>query len=157
MLTNNMINSPTISTGWIPFTTTVTATTTAPTYGAGTTINSYYRQQGKMLLLTLSITAVISGSLNGSGTYLFNLPPGFTMNTSIVSFPNSVFALGNATAYAQVTAVYGIGIAQAYDATHYALYLIITNPSKFAGYVSNSFFMAAAGSNLGADLLIPIV
>lgn len=152
---NNKINAFTSSYGWTAFTTTVTATTTAPTYGAGSTIKSYYLQYGNVLFLTLSITAVNGSGSNGSGMYLFNLPSGFTMNPSIVSFPNSVFALGSGTAYVQSNGDNGSGIALAYDSTHYILLLY----SRIAGqnqFVASTTYVATS-SNLGASLQIPIL
>ena len=147
MKINNKINSQTSSQGWTAFTTTVTATTTSPTYGAGSVIKSYYLQQGKVLFVTLSITAVNGSGSNGSGVYLFNLPSGFTMNTSIVSFPNSDFAIGSATAYVQGNGDNGTGIAIAYDSTHYALFLF-SSQAFTSSFVSNIWFQSFAGSNL---------
>ncbi|MBX9733341.1 MAG: hypothetical protein K2X37_04710, partial [Chitinophagaceae bacterium] len=123
MAGNNQINSITNSYGWTYFSTIITSTGSYPTLGSGSTIQSYYLQQGKLLLLTLSITGVLSGSTNGTGTYLFNLPSGFTINNSIVTFPLSNFSLGSSSTYSQSNNDFGTGIALANDVTHYALYV----------------------------------
>lgn len=156
MTINNILNSPTSSYGWRSFTTTVTATVTPPTYGSGSVIKSYYLQQGNILFVTLSLTAVLGSGSDGNGIYLFNLPPGFAMNPSIASFPNSVFSIGSATAYAQSNGDRGTGVVLAYDSTHYALFLYSTQVA-ISSYVTSGFFQATPGCNLGAISQIPIV
>jgi hypothetical protein len=80
----NAINAPNTS-FWTPFTTTITATTTAPTLPTSSQITSYYLQLGPTLRVCMSyVQYQTTGAVAGSGIYLFNLPPGFKANTNVV-------------------------------------------------------------------------
>lgn len=155
MTSNNRINSPTNPLGWIAFTTSITATTTAPTFGTGTQIKSYYLQQGKLLSVRFLLIGTATGSNIGSGTYLFSIPSGFSMNTSIVSFNNTAFSLGSAFAFLSAFSTYGSGSAVAYDSTHYAAFLFLS--SSGGNYLSSGWFQATASPTYSMSLQIPIV
>jgi hypothetical protein len=150
----NSINGANPS-SWTPFTTTITADTTNPTIGSTSTITSYYWLTGKMLSIQLSFTADGTGT-NGSGTYLFNLPAGYTINTtvcpSIIGSPLGGFGPcflwlngGN----------YGIGNAFNYNGTLYYIILYATSITAPNAYSSGWYGMSSA-FNLTANLNIPI-
>lgn len=71
---------------WIAFPsvaagTLITATTTAPTYGTVAQNVAYWRRVGDSMEIMWDYRQTTAGTA-GSGTYLFNLPPGFTIDTS---------------------------------------------------------------------------
>jgi len=67
---------------WQSYTTTIQATTTNPTPGAGFQLNSHYLKQGKTLYIKAFFSQTVAGT-TGSGDYFYNLPPGFTADTSV--------------------------------------------------------------------------
>lgn len=77
------VNGKTFAAGTMP----VTATTN-PTKGSGAQFvdAAYYIQIGKLLMINWSFRYSTAGSA-GSGTYLFSIPTGFTINTTIMPFP----------------------------------------------------------------------
>ena len=120
MSLQNTINAPTDSAGWIPYTTTITASGTDPTPGAGFSSVSHYMLQGKLLHLIYIFSQNVAGSA-GSGTYYFNIPSGFTADLS-VSLP----AVGGGGAsigfmYAQSTLSYQQGQVVLIDSSRYLL------------------------------------
>lgn len=155
MNANNRINSPTSSLGWTSFIPTITAAT-PPNFGSTAVIKSYYLQEGKVLFLTLFINPSGSGVSGGSGTYVFSIPSGFTMNTAITGVTTAppYFGLGSATAYAVGNGAVGSGTALAYSATQYVLLLDATNPQGQINFVGSSWFST---SSYAASLLIPII
>lgn len=71
---------------WIAFPsvaagTLITATTTSPTYGTVAQNVAYWRRVGDSMEIMWDYRQTTAGTA-GSGTYLFNLPPGFTIDTS---------------------------------------------------------------------------
>lgn len=62
--------------GWIPFTPTISASTTAPTFGSGLVTNASYQVVGKTMDIVMEFLAVGAGSA-GSGQYTFPLPAGY--------------------------------------------------------------------------------
>lgn len=148
---NNRINSLTSSLGWTYFTTTITATITNPTIGSGTTQKSYYLQQGKSLHILFSLNNNVSTSTAGNGTYLFSIPPLFSIDTSIVS-SSAQTPLGSAF----VDGV-GLGICQFFDSTHYymRIWSDTVNGSMFPA--SSTFYSLNTTSNYSSTLIVPIL
>lgn len=155
MRLNNMINSPTDSSGRTAFTTTITATTTAPTPGTIATNVSYYLQMGKTLFVTFNYSTTTGGNA-GSGTYLFSIPTGFTINTSIVPINASGIdaALGSGTAlqspYQSTLVPY------VYDSTHYAI-LAYTSVTLNFNPISNGVYALSFPVAYSINLRIPIL
>jgi len=80
-------------TEWTSYTPTISATTTAPTLATTKTLIARYKVVGKSLHLAFTYFAAGTAGVNaGSGTYLFNLPNGFTINTSVAPPPSSLTA-----------------------------------------------------------------
>lgn len=79
---------------WTSYTPTITGSTTNPTLATTKTLLARYRQIGKSLQIAFTYFAASStGAANGSGAYLFSLPSGFTIDTTvapIVTTPTSV-------------------------------------------------------------------
>lgn len=157
MAGNNAINAVTSSSGWTSFTTTITAVTTNPTQGAGATKTSYYLQEGKVLRIVFNYKQTAAGTA-GSGTYLFSIPAGFTINTTVVSptlfaDSNCRTAIGSGTCHIPGTAI-GPANPIVYDATRYA---VLASSVPATEIVSNSFY-ALSSSTLyySWELAIPI-
>ena len=148
-----------VSTPWTPFTTTITATGSNPALGAGGTIVSYYMQIGKILFLNMTLNNPSSGN-SGSGTYLFNLPPGFTINNSIISYYSSTGILSAiGSLFATNGGIGGIGIIYAYNANHYSLYTYYNSGNSTASnIVSGTWFSLGGGVSIfyRACLRIPV-
>ena len=72
---------------WTPYTVTITGSTTDPTSGAGASLSGYYFQNGSNLYINVQFFQNAAGT-NGSGRYIFNIPPGFTINTSVSGVDN---------------------------------------------------------------------
>lgn len=119
---NNSINSPTVSPGWTAFTTIISATTTPPTPGTIAVNTSSYFLMGKMLYLKYYFYQTNNGS-GGSGIYLFSIPPGFTINTTVVPTNSNLPNFGAALCYIQNGGASNTGIGTPYffDSTHYAI------------------------------------
>lgn len=75
------VNGTTFTQGTMP----VTCTTTNPTKGGGTgfTDAAYYMQTGKTLTISWQFRRVTAGTAGAGGSYLFSIPTGFTINTTI--------------------------------------------------------------------------
>jgi len=138
---------------WFSYTPTITGLVLG-----SATLTSYYMQIGKVLFIQMSLKGG-AGSSAGSGTYIWSLPTGFTINLSIapvaiLASPSTGFfpSLGNATAYLpNVTS--GVGCGSPASATTY--YLFISNPNHNA--VSNVNYSFGSTSTFTANLQIPLV
>lgn len=150
---NNQINAPTSSTGWTSFTTTISAVTTSPTTGTILNNTSSYLQMGKMLFVKYFFNQSGAGTA-GSGIYLFNIPSGFTINTTVVPAVNAKIPnLGSASS---VSVGNGIGIPYVYDSTHYALFLNGTATTQI-NPVSDVWFNLTTSVSYAVNLRIPIL
>lgn len=158
MPNNNAINAFTRSSGWTSFTTTITATAN-PTLGAGSTITSYYLQFGKLLYLMMRFNNVsITGATAGTGIYSFNLPSGFSINSSIAK-TNPYSVLGSTKAWQPSTpSNQGIGVAAVIaDFTHYSI-LMYNTSAALCNFISDSWYSVANPVlyTYSAELCIPI-
>lgn len=77
------ISSIGISTDWTSFTTTITGSSSNPTLGTNTA-TSFWRRVGDSMEISVEIAQTGAGSA-GSGTYLFSLPSGYTIDTTKVT------------------------------------------------------------------------
>ena len=82
-MTQNTINSPTSSSGWTSFTTIIDCNPTAPTPGTIVQNVSYYLQFGNILYISYTFAQSTAGTAGSGPAYLFNMPTGFTINTTI--------------------------------------------------------------------------
>lgn len=110
-----------IVTEWQPFPsvaagTLITATTTNPTYGTVTQNVAMWRRVGDSMEILWTYRQSTSGT-TGSGTYLFNLPPGYQIDTSkIVPSTSNVQPIG-AWNYADSHTIFASGWVSPYSAT----------------------------------------
>ncbi len=153
MSVNNQINSPTNSMGWTSFTTSITATTTTPTLGTIVVNNSYYLQMGKTLYIKYNFYQTVPGTA-GSGTYLFNIPAGFSINTVIES-PTGIYpSIGSGTIAIQNFT--GILVPYVYDVTHYALLAYASTTTNVSPVGSTFFSLASNNASISVGLQILI-
>jgi hypothetical protein len=71
----------------------IAATTTNPTPGTSTSVASYYRV-GKMLYIKYFFNQTTAGT-SGTGTYLFNIPSGLTIDTTITPVYANIYNFSN--------------------------------------------------------------
>ena len=154
MAGNNAINAVTSSSGWTSFTTTVTATTTNPTQGTGVTKSSYYIQVGKTLFIQFFYSQT-GGGAGGSGDYLFNIPPGFTINTTVSPALNTLAVLGSCSLIE--TVLLGVGTVVIGNSTNYKL-LSYKAGSTAVNYASAAWFdMSQAPLRYCVSAQLPIL
>ena len=73
LLAGQIITADALTPGWTPFTPSLSATTTNPTLGTGSTAEGEYRSDGS--LITVRFRFVFGSSMNaGSGAYRISLP-----------------------------------------------------------------------------------
>ena len=153
MATNNIVNLQTKS-SWTSFTTTITATTTNPTPGTGVTKSSYYLQMGKILFVKFFFNENAGGA-DGSGVYLFNIPTGFTINTTVAPISNNQSTFGNCTCLNNLAS--GFGAVVIGDSTHYMLIAYASTTTQ-ANYVSNTWYgMSFSPSMYCVSAQLPIL
>lgn len=78
---------------WQSYSLTVGATTTPPTQGAGAVNQAWWRRVGDSMEIMFNY-AQTSGGSNGSGTYLFPLPPGYSIDTTKVTASTGAIGTG---------------------------------------------------------------
>lgn len=71
-------------TDWQPYTLTIGGSTSAPTPNAGATSNAYWRRVGANVEISYRFQQTSAGTA-GSGTYLFPIPSGLTIDTSKIT------------------------------------------------------------------------
>lgn len=151
--TNNSINIETLSSVWTPFTTSITGSITNPVTPVGATSSSYYIQMGKLLLITYSYQAGSgAGANNGNGAYRFNIPPGFTIDTTVCSPVGISAALGYANVFGSTNP--GWAIATIFDSTTYAIF-VYASANQNAGFLGASWFGIVR--NYNSNLVVPIL
>lgn len=108
---------------WIAFPsvaagTLITATTTSPTYGTVAQNVAYWRRVGDSMEIIWDYRQTTAGS-NGVGKYLFNLPPGFTIDTSrlAVNTVTPTSSVGKMTMVTGLTSEYAFADAYVYSNT----------------------------------------
>lgn len=84
---------------WTAYTCNITGSTTNPTQGTGAVKNAYYLQVGKILFLAFWYTQGASPGTAGSGTYLFSLPTGYSIDSTIITSGSYLFQLGASACY----------------------------------------------------------
>ncbi len=79
-------------TDWAQFTMTVTGTSSNPSKGTIVTDAAYWRRVGSCMEIVYTFEQS-SGGTAGSGTYLYSLPSGYSINTSLVKVTTSAQGL----------------------------------------------------------------
>jgi len=144
-------------TSWQPFTTTVTGTITNPVIGTETNISSSYMVIGKMMFLQMYLvqSPTSTGAATGNGTYLFNLPPGFTIGTTITTLYSGASSkvyptIGSASVW-NPTIFSNDAVGVVVSSTAYALY---TFENDLIG--SASFPLGTPPNTFTVNLQIPL-
>lgn len=139
-------DSPTptaVQTDWISYTPTLTGSSSNPTVGAGS-INGKYRRVGDSVECMIGVTFG-SGMSAGSGTYLFSLPTGFTIDSTKINLNGNAQTLGNIWLYDDSGNQYtGTVIANASDYTKVRVSVstgILTNAFPVTWAANDSFTM----------------
>ena len=105
---------------WTPYTPSVTAPTTSPTLPTSAITTASYQVQGKTLFLKYQMSASAqTGGANGSGTYNFSLPAGYTIDTTKVVLPTLT----------------GTAADSGYDGSSIGHYYITNSSSNYIGKV----------------------
>ncbi len=114
---------------WQQYTMNITATTTAPTKATSPNIDkAMWRRVGDSMEIVYTYYAVsATGSSAGSGTYLFSIPAGFTIDSTKISISTteSIGLCGNCTFYAFGTSQ-NFGSCKVYDTGRLMLALDLT-------------------------------
>ncbi|MCB1712100.1 MAG: hypothetical protein KDH96_06395, partial [Candidatus Riesia sp.] len=148
---------------WTPFTMTIDATTTAPTKATTRTETAYWRRVGDSMEITYIYNQTsATGAANGSGIYLYQLPAGYTADSSKVTISTSDLTatqvgLGRLD---DGTLTNGYAVkAWLYNSTSIALITIAAGATSAGTTVSSSAFGLAGGANRTYHFtaLVPIV
>jgi hypothetical protein len=140
---------------------TITSTSSSPTKGTITIDQAEWRRVGDSMEIRYQYLQSGAGSA-GSGTYLFNLPSGFSANTSKIT-PDTA---GNFSSQCgEFSAVQNggvalIGTAFLYDTTHFSGVGTYSNTSAGAGFAplgTTTIPLNSAAVGYGFSVLIPIL
>lgn len=153
---SNTINAFTSSIGWTAFSTIISATTTPPTFGNIQNNTSYYLQFGKILRLKYYFYQTTNGTA-GSGTYLFSIPLGFTINTLIVSSSALFPSLGSAILTGGSPTQTGLGVPYYFDNTHYAIMASASTGTNVITIGSVFYPLSVAPVSFSVSLDVPIL
>lgn len=129
-------------TNWASYSLTIGASTTAPTKPTTRTESAYWRRVGDTMEINYLIRySSTSGGADGSGTYLFSLPSGYSIDTSKNQVNSDYFLASTVGVGALVGTEGALCSVWPYDSTHLALKC--TN-SVFGGpmlVASSGFYM----------------
>lgn len=150
-------------------TTIITATSSNPTKGTSVTDTMYWRRIGDSMQVTINYRQTAAGS-SGSGDYLFQIPTGYSIDTTKVKAYTTI--IGGNTAWqldsnvgfgsASNTAgpTNGVGPVVVYDSTHVRIFVVQSNnaSTNTIGAVSGTFFNCGdTNFNFAASFTVPIV
>lgn len=109
------------STDFQTYTLTITGTTSNPSVGTTTLNSAKWRRIGDSMEILYQMKTT-GGGAGGSGTYLFNLPPGYSIDTSkITADTGGVSIVGSAGNDSAPANGGRLGVAFVYDTTHLAI------------------------------------
>ena len=149
---------------WQTYNLTIGAVTTPPTLGTNTN-TAYYRRVGDSLEISYVLSQTSAGT-SGSGTYLFPLPSGLSIDTTKVTVSTAAIgAGGNVVGNGQISSTTSANAATAYTGVDVIPYnttnLQLISAVASAGQTSpvGSAFFGLAGSTIYCSFsaLIPIV
>lgn len=127
-------------TAWTTYSLTIGAVTTAPTKGTVTTDLAQWRRIGQQMEWAYDYVQTALGSA-GSGTYLFPLPSGYSID--LTRFPaNTIVGVANmSTAADEIAASSDQGSVYVYDANNLAVkYVSPTSATEVLTYVGSTLF-----------------
>lgn len=147
-----------VVTDWQSYLMTIGGSVSAPTKGTPTIDNAQWRRVGDSMELRYDYRQS-SGGADGSGVYLFPLPPGYSVNTSIVPADPTSETAGNVGScdYQSGSGV-GKGWVFVHDSTHLAI-IGDTSPSTLSPTAIGSTFYQLSASPITYSFFarIPIV
>lgn len=104
---------------WLSYTPSITATVN-PTLPTTNILNAMYMVVGKVMFINFNLSyASQTGLANGTGTYNFSIPSGFTIDTTKALIPSAIGATTDA----------------GYDGTGIGTFLVSNNASNYTGKV----------------------
>ncbi len=145
------------------YTLTVGGVSSAPTPGSGAISSASWYRDGENMYIHYVFSQTNAGS-GGSGTYLFPIPAGYTIDSSKVTFSTNAIGMTGSfvgPAYSSLTATANATQAVPsfmvpYDSTHLAM-ISANNAQTLYPVGSNNFTMNSSPLYLSFDAKIPIV
>lgn len=144
--------SSTPITDWQSYTPTVTATTTNPTFGTIAAHSASYRRVGDSAHIRYTFRQTSAGTA-GSGTYLFSLPPGLSIDSAKINTnANSI-----SNPYVMGSAYFGAGVAGEviYSTGQTNKVTLSAGPNQFTSATATDNF-GAANATIGFEAMVPI-
>ena len=146
-LTSDTVPQGLAGSEWTDYTATITGTTSNPTFGTIVTNKFSYARIGDSIVIRGEFDQSTAGTA-GSGTYLFSLPSGLSINTSKLqvgtNFGNA--AVGAGELFYNAADAYELNI-QAYNSSNLAITAMntVTGP----GFLSSTFLSFANPTRIG--------
>lgn len=137
----SVYNQGTPVTDWQDYTLTVGATTTPPTQGSGATKNARWRRIGDSMEITFNYYQTAAGS-TGSGTYLFPIPAGFTIDSTKIALTTA--ANGNGGTVLGNSIVNDISV----GASNFSL------QGQVFGYSTTQLYIVSSNSAAGQSVIM---
>lgn len=142
----------------------ITGTTTSPTYGTVAHNVAYWRRVGDSMEIVWDYRQTSAGTA-GSGTYLFNLPPGYSIDISkLASHTSAPFQSGVGVFFAtRSNNIAANGSVRVYSSTQLVVYEAVVQTSSssavetWAGTGSALAFDADASMSFNLRASVPIV
>lgn len=156
---SNILDVQPVVSAWNDFTMNITATTTNPTK-ATTRINdeARWRQVGDSIEIHYSYHHNNNaGASAGSGTYLFNLPPGFTINTAkMATAPDSNTRGSIGFAAANGPGGGASGVVKIYSSTSFSMLVDFEDASAINEVGSSNFGLGNASASYSFRAVVPV-
>lgn len=127
---------------WINYTPTMTASTTNPTLGTGSSALGRYYQSGKLVSFNMDIVLGTSGFVGGSGTYIFSLPVPMLMTGPNQSNFQSRFTCAGLSGY------FGSTDPTPVDSTHIHITYLNTTSGRLSNITNSAPGTFASGDRI---------
>jgi hypothetical protein len=139
---------------WKTFTMSITGSSSNPTKGTVLQDTAYWRRVGDSMQIRYNYEQTGAGAA-GSGDYIFNLPAGYSIDSTKIVSSTSTYSqdVGSAFAY-QNGNITGVGIVKAYNSTGLAI-----SVSASTSLIGSGTLSLASGSNtrITFEATVPIV
>lgn len=149
----SVVNSLQGDTSWIPYTLAVTGTSSNPSLGTTSVNNLQWRRVDDSADIHMELVWTGAGGA-GSGTYLFNLPPGLAVDTTKVTCGNPKLTLGRGTVYGVASDMYTVTV-YCYDSTHLAMQTVYATGNNDA-LGSGAIPLSNGTGSYSFNALVPI-
>ncbi len=149
-----------VCTDWVSYPITITGTGSNPAKGTVTTDVAEWRRVGDSMEIRYQYLQSAAGSA-GSGTYLFNLPSGYSANTSKITPDTGANFSSQCGSFSAVQngGVALIGSTFLYDTTHFSGVGTYSNNSAGAGFAplgASTIPLNSTAVGYGINALVPI-